>query len=72
MSIIALEGRNYVHLNLMEMNMFSTPFSTLPQYQAHVARAHQMRSEATGRLFGDLFRRIAGLFHIGEIAAAAR
>ena len=70
--IIHLRGSNYVHFNLMEMNMYSTLYSSIPELRAHVTRAHRLRAEATGRVFGDLYRRFTGLFQTGWISAAAR
>jgi hypothetical protein len=56
----------------MEMNMYSTLYSSIPELQAHVTRAHQLRAEATGRVVSDLYRRFTGLFQTGWISAAAR
>lgn len=52
--------------------MFSTPYSSIPEYQAHVDRAHRLRAAAVGSLFGDLGRWISNSFRIGWISAAAR
>ena len=67
-----MAAANYVHFNQMEMNMYSTLYSSIPELQAHVTRAHQLRAEATGRVVSDLYRRFTGLFQTGWISAAAR
>jgi hypothetical protein len=56
----------------MEMNMYSTLYSSNPELQAHVTRAHKLRAEATSRVVSDLYRRFTGLFQAGWIPAAAR
>jgi hypothetical protein len=67
-----LDDWNYIRFNLKESFMFSTPYSSIPEYQAHVDRAHRLRAAAVGSLFGDLGRWISNSFRIGWISAAAR
>jgi len=52
--------------------MFSTPYSSNPEYQAHVERAHRLRAAAVAGLFSDLGRWISNSFSVGWISAAAR
>ena len=52
--------------------MFSIPYPTIPEYQAHIARAHRMRAAAVANLFSDLGRWISNSFRTGWISAAAR
>ena len=63
---------NYVHFNLKEIFMFTTPYASTPEYQAHMARAHRLRAAAVASLFRDLGRWISNSFHAGWISAAAR
>jgi hypothetical protein len=59
-------------LNLKESFMFSTPYSSNPEYQPHVDRAHRLRAAAVAGLFSDLGRWISNSFHVGWVSAAAR
>ncbi len=52
--------------------MFSTPYSSIPEYQVHVDRAHRLRAAAVAGLFSDLRRWMSNSFRIGWISAAAR
>ncbi len=52
--------------------MFSTPYPSIPEYQAYAARARRLRAAAVAGLFSDLGRWISNSSAFGWISAAAR